>query len=168
MRVYKTMETILRHAPELTPDDEAKINKDCFLPYLFFRDDRKAQRREFVCTSCREVFLEEFTKRIMTQGDYDRILNKHNEFAVCPKCGRKAQLKEMYRAKDCKSLTEWRRFVAVKPVGANTVYLLCGYAVKNYTGRNYNTKPKYNISAVYYLTPGYVRVFRKDYDYTYL
>lgn len=104
----------------------------------------------------------------MTQGDYDRILNKHNDFAVCPKCGRKAQLKEMYRAKDCKSLTEWRRFVAVKPVGANTVYLLCGYAVKNYTGRNYNTKPKYNISAVYYLTPGYVRVFRKDYDYTYL
>lgn len=168
MRVYKTMGTILRHAPELTPDDEAKINKDCFLPYLFFRDDRKAQCREFVCTSCGEVFLEEFTKRIMTQGDYDRILNKHNEFAVCPKCGRKAQLKEMYRAKDCKSLTEWRRFVAVKPVGANTVYLLCGYAVKNYTGRNYNTKPKYNISAVYYLTPGYVRVFRKDYDYTYL
>lgn len=168
MRVYKTMETILRHAPELTPDDEAKINKDCFLPYLFFRDDRKAQCREFVCTSCGEVFLEEFTKRIMTQGDYDRILNKHNEFAVCPKCGRKAQLKEMYRAKDYKSLTEWRRFVAVKPVGANTVYLLCGYAVKNYTGRNYNTKPKYNISAVYYLTPGYVRVFRKEYDYTYL
>lgn len=168
MRVYKTMETILRHAPELTPDDEAKINKDCFLPYLFFRDDRKAQCREFVCTSCREVFLEEFTKRIMTQGDYDRILNKHNDFAVCPKCGRKAQLKEMYRAKDCKSLTEWRRFVAVKPVGTNTVYLLCGYAVKNYTGRNYNTKPKYNISAVYYLTPGYVRVFRKEYDYTYL
>lgn len=168
MRVYKTMETILRHAPELTPDDEVKINKDCFLPYLFFRDDRKAQCREFVCTSCGEVFLEEFTKRIMTQGDYDRILNKHNEFAVCPKCGRKAQLKEMYRAKDCKSLTEWRRFVAVKPVGTNTVYLLCGYAVKNYTGRNYNTKPKYNISAVYYLTPGYVRVFRKEYDYTYL
>lgn len=168
MRVYKTMETILRHAPELTQDDEAKINKDCFLPYLFFRDDRKAQCREFVCTSCREIFLEEFTKRIMTQEDYDRILNKHNEFAVCPKCGRKAQLKEMYRAKDCKSLTEWRRFVAVKPVGANTVYLLCGYAVKNYTGRNYNTKPKYDISAVYYLTPGYVRVFRKEYDYTYL
>lgn len=168
MRVYKTMDTILRHAPELTPDDEAKINKDCFLPYLFFRDDRKAQCREFVCTSCGEVFLEEFTKRIMTQGDYDRILNKHNEFAVCPNCGRQAQLKEMYRAKDCKSLTEWRRFVAVKPVGKNTVYLLCGYAVKNYTGRNYNTKPKYDISAVYYLTPGYVRVFRKEYDYTYL
>ena len=168
MRVYKTMETILRHAPELTPDDEAEINKTCFLPYLFFRDDRKAQCREFVCTSCGEVFLEEFTKRIMTQGDYDRILNKHNEFAVCPKCGRQVQLKEMCRAKDCKSLTEWRRFVAVKPVGANTVYLLCGYAVKNYTGRNYNTKPKYDISAVYYLTPGYVRVFRKDYDYTYL
>lgn len=168
MRVYKTMETILRHAPDMTPDDEAKINKDCFLPYLFFRDDRKAQCREFVCTSCGEVFLEEFTKRIMTQGDYDRILNKHNDFAVCPKCGRKAQLKEMYRAKDCKSLTEWRRFVAVKTVGANTVYLLCGYAVKNYTGRNYNTKPKYDISAVYYLTPGYVRVFRKEYDYTYL
>ena len=168
MRVYKTMDTILRHAPELTQDDEAEINKDCFLPYLFFRDDRKAQRREFVCTSCGEVFLEEFTKRIMTQGDYDRILNKHNEFAVCPKCGRKARLKEMYRAKDCKSLTEWRRFVAVKPVGTNTVYLLCGYAVKNYTGRNYNTKPKYDISAVYYLTPGYVRVFRKEYDYTYL
>lgn len=165
MRVYKTMDTILRHAPELTPDDEAKINKDCFLPYLFFRDDRKAQCREFVCTSCGEVFLEEFTKRIMTQGDYDRILNKHNEFAVCTKCGRKAQLKEMYRAKDCKSLTEWRRFVAVKPVGANTVYLLCGYAVKNYTGRNYNTKPKYDISAVYYLTPGYVRVFTQKYDY---
>ena len=59
MRVYKTMETILRHAPELTQDDEAKINKDCFLPYLFFRDDRKAQCREFVCTSCREIFLEE-------------------------------------------------------------------------------------------------------------
>lgn len=165
MRVYKNMETILRHAPELTPDDEAKINKDCFLPYLFFRDDRKAQCREFVCTSCGEVFLEEFTKRIMTQGDYDRILNKHNEFADCPKCGRKVQLKEMYRAKDCKSLTEWRRFVAVKPVGANTVYLLCGYAVKNYTGRNYNTKPKYDISAVYYLTPGYVRVFTQKYDY---
>lgn len=168
MRVYKTMDTILRHAPELTPDDEAKINKDCFLPYLFFRDNRKEQRREFVCTACGEEFDENYIKRTMTPADRDLLQKKHNEFAVCPKCGRKAQLKEMYRAKDCKSLTEWRRFVAVKPVGANTVYLLCGYAVKNYTGRNYNTKPKYDISAVYYLTPGYVRVFRKDYDYTFL
>lgn len=168
MRVYKTMDTIMRHAPELTPDDEAKINKDCFLPYLFFRDDRKTQCREFICTACGAEFFENYIKRTMTPADRDLLQRKHNEFAFCPKCGRQAQLKEMYRAKECISLTEWRRFVAVKPVGKNTVYLLCGYAVKDYAGRDYNVKPKYDISAVYYLTPGYVRVFRKDYDYTYL
>lgn len=160
MKVYKTKDAILRHAPHLDAEDEKLLNSECFTPYIFFKDDRKNKRRECYCTACGAEFEQEFVKRIMTPDDRSLLEAEHNEIVKCPKCGRRVMLKNEGRVRDCKSLEEWRRFVAVKPVGRNTVYLICGWANKDYTGRYIKTKPIYDISAIYYLTPGYVRVFK--------
>ena len=160
MKVYKTKDAILRHAPHLDAEDEKLLNSECFTPYIFFKDDRKNKRRECYCTACGAEFKENFVKRIMTPDDRSFLEAEHNEIVKCPKCGRKVKLKNEDRVRDCKSLEECYRFVAVKPVGQNTVYLICGWANKDYTGRYFKTKPIYDISAIYYLTPGYVRVFK--------
>lgn len=160
MKVYKTKDAILRHAPNLDAEDEKLLNSECFTPYIFFKDDRKNKRRECYCTACGAEFKENFVKRIMTPDDRSFLDAEHNEIVKCPKCGRRVMLKNEGRVRDCKNLEEWRRFVAVKPVGQNTVHLICGWANKDYTGRDFKTKPIYDISAIYYLTPGYVRVFK--------
>lgn len=46
MKVYKTKDAILRHAPHLDAEDEKLLNSECFTPYIFFKDDRKNKRRE--------------------------------------------------------------------------------------------------------------------------
>ncbi len=93
---------------------------------------------------------------------------KHNECFFCPKCGKTVQMKETYRAKECKNLEKWKKFVFVKPKGKDAVFLICAYAVKIYAGRNYLTTPEYDIATVYYITPQAVRQFKKAYAYTYL
>lgn len=160
MKVYKTKDAILRHAPHLDAEDEKLLNSECFTPYIFFKDDRKNKRRECYCTACGAEFEANFIKRIMTPDDRSFLEAEHNGIVKCPKCGKKVKLKNEDRVRDCKTLEEWYRFVAVKPVGQNTVYLICGWANKDYTGRYFKTKPIYDISAIYYLTPGYVRVFK--------
>lgn len=166
MSVLKTQKGILNNIPEITEDEEKEINK-IFKPYFFFTDHRKEQVRECWCSSCREHFYYEFTQRTETPNHYEFIRAKHNGSIVCPKCGRTMTAKETYRARTCSKLGEWKRFVIIKKRSKNEVYLLCGYAQKSYYN-DYLAKPRYEFSTIYYLTPGYVREFRHEYDYMFL
>lgn len=167
MSVLKTKKGIFNNIPEITEDDEKEINR-IFEPYLFFKDHRKEGTRECWCSSCNEHFYSDFIQRTETPEHYDFIRAKHNDDVVCPKCGRRVTAKETYRAKGCKNLEEWKRFVIIKKRSKNEVFLLCGYANKRYSSNRYINEPQYSLSAIYYLTPGYVRVFKYEYDYTHL
>ncbi|MCH5192241.1 MAG: PcfJ domain-containing protein [Oscillospiraceae bacterium] len=167
MRVLKTKEAIIRAVPDLTQEDADEMNRQ-FTPYLFFKDCRDDGYRECWCSSCGEHFNYDIDQRIETLEHYEFIRAKHNEKTKCPHCGRILTAKETYRAKECLNLTEWKRLVFVKPQGKNTVFLVCAYAYKDYAGRDYLTEPRYSIATVYYITPQYVRQFKRAYDYTFL
>ena len=167
MRVLKTKEAILRAVPEITEEDVEQMNQ-LFTPYLFFKDHRDIGVRECWCSNCHAHFDYAFRQRLKTPEHYEFISTKHNEWTICPKCQRNMKAKETYRAKECINLEEWKRFVCVKPKGKDTVYLVCVYARKDYTGGDYLTKPEYNAATVYYLTPQSVRQFKRVYDYTFL
>lgn len=167
MRILKTKEAIFNHIPKITDDDYKEMNK-AFTPYLFFRDHRKEGYRECWCSSCQKHFTYDFIQRTEAQGHRDFISAKHNEYIVCPECGKTAIAKETYRAKQCSTLKEWKRIVLVKHRSKNEVYLLCYFGNKDYLYCDYLTKPEYYLSVVYYLTPGSVRSLKKEYDYTYL
>ncbi len=167
MRVLKSKEAIFKALPPLSQEDLKEMNRQ-FTAYLFFKDHRKDGFRECWCSSCGEHFNYEFLKRTETTEHYEFISKRHNEWSVCPKCGRPVQMKETYRARECKNLGEWKLFVIPKPKGKNTVFLICLYAVKNYSGRNYLTEPGYCYATICYITPGYVRQFKRAYDYTFL
>ena len=128
--VYRRKDAILKHVPKLNKEDLAGINR-AFTPYLFYREHRDAGFRECWCTSCREHFAYAYTQRTMDDQHREFLAKHHNEWSVCPKCGRHVKMKETARAKSCKSLTQWKRIVLVKPV-KDAVYLLALYAVKDY------------------------------------
>lgn len=163
--IYKTKDAILNHIPELNDEDFEKMNY-VFEPYLFFKDNRKDGYRECWCTHCGKHFYYDYTQRTETDKHYEFIRTKHNQGTTCPKCGAAVTAKETYRAKGCKNLEEWKRIVLVKPV-KDAVYLLCYYGHKKYT-KSYLPEAKYQLTAVYYITPGNVRIFKQGYDYTYL
>ena len=169
--VYRRKDAILKHVPKLNKEDLAGINR-AFTPYLFYREHRDAGFRECWCTSCREHFAYAYTQRTMDDQHREFLAKHHNEWSVCPKCGRHVKMKETARAKSCKSLTQWKRIVLVKPV-KDAVYLLALYAVKDYQsaatrGGYHLIEPEKSEAAVYYLAPGYAREFKIAYDYTYL
>lgn len=169
--IYRTKDAILKHVPKLNKEDLAGINR-AFIPYLFYREHRDVGFRECWCTSCREHFAYAYTQRTMDDRHREFLAKHHNEWSVCPKCGRHVKMKETVRAKSCKSLKEWKRIVIVKPV-KDAVYLLALYAVKDYqraaTRGGYNLiEPEKSEAAVYYLAPGYAREFKVAFDYTYL
>lgn len=163
--IYKTKDAILNHIPELNNEDLEKMNY-VFEPYLFFKDNRKDGYRECWCTHCNNHFYYDYIQRTETDNHYMFIRTKHNQGTTCPKCGATVTAKETYRAKGCKNLEEWKRIVLVKPI-KDAVYLLCYYGYKEYT-HSYLPETKYELSAVYYIAPGSVRIFKEDYDYTYL
>lgn len=163
--IHKTKDAILNHIPELNDEDFEKMNY-VFEPYLFFKDHRKEVYRECWCTHCNEHFYYDYTQRTETDKHYEFIVTKHNQMVKCPKCGADVTAKETYRAKGCKNLEEWKRIVLIKPV-KDAVYLLCYYGQKKYT-QSYLPEAKYQLTAVYYITPGNVRIFKQGYDYLYL
>lgn len=167
MRVLKSKEAIFNVLPPLTEEDMTEMNKR-FTPYLFFEDHKKESMRECWCSSCRAHFGYDFYQRTETPEHYEFIRKKHNEWTVCPKCGAAVKAKNIRKVKSCANLDEWKRIVFVKPKGKNTVFLVCAYAHKSYTGMDFLTEPKCNICTVYYLTPQYVREFKNAYDYAYL
>lgn len=167
MGYFKTQEAIFKHLPELTKEDEQRVDSS-FSKYFFFKDDNRAGVRECWCGYCKEHFYYAQHRRIETPEHYEFLRAKHNGQIKCPACGAVMQAKETYRAKECKKLEEWRRMVIVKPKSRNEVFLICGYAHKDYSGCDYLAKPEIGVATVYYLAPGVAREFKNAYDYTYL
>ena len=162
MRTLKTKKAIFRAVPALNKDDTDEMNRQ-FIPYLFFKDHRDKGYRECWCSSCKEHFNYDFHQRTETPEHYEFIRARHNEKTKCPHCGRILTAKETYKAKQCLNLSEWRDFVFVKPKGKNAVFLMCGYAYKKYEYKNYLAMPVCNITAIYYITPGFVKMYQKIY-----
>lgn len=165
--MYNTQEAILNNMPEITDKDIEEMNRG-FTRYLFYRDNRKEGYRECWCSSCNKNFTVSYTTRIEDDKHRHFINNGHNGADHCPKCEAAVIMKQTGRAKNCTNLEEWKRFVFIYPKGKNQVYLICVYANKTYDYMRYTFLPKYDVSAVYYLTPGAARKFKYDYDYTFL
>lgn len=162
MRELKTKEAIFRAVPDFNKDDTDEMNRQ-FIPYLFFKDHRDKGYRECWCSSCQEHYNYDFIQRTETPEHHEFIITNHNEKTKCPHCGRILTAKETYKAKQCLNLSEWRNFVFVKPKGKNAVFLMCGYAYKKYKDKNYLAMPICNITAIYYITPGFVKMYQKRY-----
>ena len=163
MRTLKTKEEIFENIPELTDEDYVEMN-NVFTPFLFFLDHKKEGYRECWCTRCNEHFNYDYLQRIEEKNHYEFIRKRHNEYGVCPKCGRTVQIKNCNLAKRCNNLNEWKRMVVFKPVSKTEVYLLCYFGCKEYQG-SYTPKPTYQLSVVYYITPDVVRNFKCQYSY---
>ena len=185
MEYLKTKEEILENIPEITDKDIRELNS-IFTPYLFIKEHRDEDRRECWCSVCNKHFFYDYTQRTETNAHSEFLSVKHNELSHCPECGVPVRVKQTHRAKQCKNLNEWRQAVIVKLRSKNEVYLLCGWANKEYSGRCYTPSVWYETSTLYYITPGSAKMyccnywaggfyepktvfepFRKTYEYNY-
>lgn len=159
MAYLKTKEAILRNQPELTDEDIDELN-GLHTPYLFYTEHKNRGYRECWCSVCGEHFNYEYMQRTETREHYDFLSGRHNKDGKCPKCHAEINFKNTGKAKDCKNLDEGRRFCFFKKKSHNELYILCGYSFKSYFNYPYTHRPDYDISAVYYLTPGNVKMYK--------
>lgn len=171
MRELKKMETIIKNAPEISASDIEQINS-VFMPYIFYKTDKKDRAQHCVCSFCREHFTVSELQRTMTPEDREFLSETHNKFVKCPKCGVTAQKKQIGIARDCANLSEYQRTVFVKRRSEQEVYLIYSYNSKEYSkpplfesekgfvkNIEYDTLPEASVEAIYYLTPNQQRVF---------
>lgn len=174
MRELKKMETIIKNAPAITDEDVEVINRS-FEPYIFYKNDKKDRAQHCVCSCCREHFTVSELQRTMTPEDREFLSATHNKFVKCPKCGVTAQKKQIGVVKSCSTLGGYSRTVFVKRRSENEVYLIYTYNTKDYLGLphyeaekgliqnvEYDTLPRYEVNAIYYLTPNQQRMFKKN------
>lgn len=163
MSTLKTQKEILDNLPELT-DEDFKMLDDEFDRFFFFKEHKNEGYRECWCTHCQKHFRYEYLQRTEPPTHYDFVHAKHNEQIMCPECHTYTTAKETYRMKNCRSLEKWKRLVLIKQRSPNEVYLLCFYGHRFYEF-NYLGDTEYDLSAVYYLTPGQVKNIKNQYGY---
>lgn len=174
MRELKKMETIIKNAPAITDEDVEVINRS-FEPYIFYKNDKKDRAQHCICSCCREHFTVPELQRTITPEDREFLSATHNKFVKCPKCGVTAQKKQIGVVKSCSTLGGYSRTVLVKRRSENEVYLIYTYNTKDYLGLphyeaekgliqnvEYDTLPRYEVNAIYYLTPNQQRMFKKN------
>lgn len=168
MSELKTMDEIIRCAPELNAQDVQSLNK-WYTPYLFFNDDKKSGVQHCTCSSCRESFDISYIDRVVTPERLEFLQAGHNQTVRCPKCGANVTKKQKGIARKCSSLWEYQRAVFVKPVSKNEVYLIYVWSTKSYNNGDsytgyldYAAIPNIEINAVYYITPNQQRCFIKN------
>lgn len=174
MRELKKMATIIKNAPAITDEDVEVINRS-FEPYIFYKNDKKDRAQHCICSRCREHFTVSELQRTMTPEDREFLSATHNKFVKCPKCGVTAQKKQIGVVKSCSTLGGYSRTVLVKRRSENEVYLIYTYNTKDYLGFphyeaekgliqnvEYDTLPRYEVNAIYYLTPNQQRMFKKN------
>ncbi len=171
MRELKKFETIIKNAPEISASDIEQINS-VFMPYIFYKTDKKDRAQHCVCSYCREHFTVSELQRTLAPEDREFLSATHNKFVKCPKCGVTAKKKQIGIARDCANLSEYQRTVFVKRRSEQEVYLIYSYNSKEYSkpplfesekgfvkNIEYDTLPKASVEAIYYLTPNQQRVF---------
>lgn len=174
MRELKKMETIIKNAPAITDEDVEVINRS-FEPYIFYKNDKKGRAQHCICSCCREHFTVSELQRTMTPEDREFLSATHNKFVKCPKCGVTAQKKQIGVVKSCSRLWDYSRTVFVKRRSENEVYLIYTYNTKGYLefphyeaekglikNVKYDTLPRYEVNAIYYLTPNQQRIFKRN------
>lgn len=174
MRELKKMETIIKNAPAIMDEDVELINRS-FEPYIFYKNDKKYKAQHCICSCCREHFTVSELQRILTPEDREFLSATHNKFVKCPKCGVTAQKKQIGVVKSCSRLWDYSRTVFVKRRSENEVYLIYTYNTKGYlelphyeAGKGlvqsvkYDTLPRYEVNAIYYLTPNQQRIFKRN------
>ena len=163
MSTLKTKQEIMDNLPELT-DEDYKMLDDEFDRYFFFKEHKNEGYRECWCTHCQKHFYYEYLQRTEPPQHYEFMHAKHNEQIMCPECHIYATAKETYKMKTCSTLNKWKRLVLIKQKSPDEVYLLCFYAHRVYNF-HYLGDTEYDLSAVYYLTPGSVRSIKSEYGY---
>ncbi len=168
MREYKSADTIIRHAPTLTDEDVQNLN-ECYVPYIFYRDDKKRGVQECTCSRCRQSFDVPFVSRMITPEQTEFLQAGHNQKVKCPKCGAAAYKKQKGIARNCRKLYEYQRAVFVKPISKNEVYLIYCWSEKFYQKyrlgqevMDYGAVPCWEVNAIYYITPNQQRCFIYD------
>lgn len=174
MRELKKMATIIKNAPAIT-DEEVEVINRSFEPYIFYKNDKKDRAQHCICSRCRKHFTVSELQRILTPEDREFLSATHNKFVKCPKCGVTAQKKQIGVVKSCSRLWDYSRTVFVKRRSENEVYLIYTYNTKGYlepphyeAGKGlvqsvkYDTLPRYEVNAIYYLTPNQQRIFKRN------
>ena len=141
---------------EYTKKELEAIN-ELFTPYLFYKDtDHK--HRHCICTCCRQEYD-------VTSDNYELFTARHNEKAVCAKCGNTVTAKSIGKAKTCKNLREEQRVVTIYRVDEKTVHIKADEFVKSYFGSVHNPEPKVYNSSRYILKPRNIKQFIYSYYY---
>lgn len=168
--MYKKKETIFRHAPEINEADLHKI-ETVFSQYLIFKAEADKSRSCY-CTACGEHFTVQRMVRTETPEHRAFLELRHNDATKCPKCGKQVKLKNKERLKTGASLFETERIVLCKPTSKNEVYIYGIYAERDFqsceASPGMQSIVAWDVSTVYYTTPQTARMFKRQYDYTYL
>lgn len=153
------IEKIVNKASKLSKKDIEKINQE-FDAYLFYENTRSG--RKYTCTNCHKTFEVNYSKIGMNSTECVLLNAQHNEECYCPKCHRRATVKNKGKAKKCVNLGSFRRVMLVKRVSYNKIYLVYIYATKDYARLGYNTEPICDVGAVYIVEPGKAQGYQKN------
>lgn len=153
------IEKIVAKASKLSKKDIEKINQE-FDAYLFY--ENTGNGRKYTCTNCHKTFEVSYSKKGMSNTDCFLLDAQHNEECYCPKCHRRATVKNKGKARRCVNLGSFRRVMVVKRVSYNKIYLVYIYATKDYSVFGYNTDPICDVGAVYIIEPGKAQGYQKN------
>lgn len=130
---------------------EQQIN-DLFRAYLFFRDEKGTRHIQASC--CGKSFDMPF--RTMRSQDFDAFYGKHNDEAVCPKCGRAVRLKQIARLGKKQKLEEYQP-VAILSRRRGEIYVRAYWARKDYA--ELMAPPKVMLVEAYHFKPGQATMY---------
>lgn len=136
--------------------EEKKLVNNFFTPYIFFREDRDGRWLTTSCCNRAESFYP-LLCRTETGQHYELITGKHNDYATCPYCGKRAQLKHIGKLGKRKKLLEYIPVVFLREREGG-ILALTAWTRKDYLGP-LEEEPLYMINGVYHFEPGRARFF---------
>ena len=148
--------------PVIQGKDLERINA-LFRPFVFYETLRSGDRR-CVCTACNREFTVERWPRDQDDKWWDFMTAKHNDNVTCPLCGRRAELKNIGRAKRRTNLTSWENILYFWISDEGVECVAC-YGRKEYIG---SMRPAVELmpKARYQFRPGMAKMWKKQYAYT--
>ncbi len=152
-------EDISNLAKPLTVAETKDVEK-LFTPYVFYRT-LKSGEKECYCSHCKEHYIYSLP-RTFSSKEVEFLNAKHNDTAICPKCGVSAHIKNIGKTKSGHNLWEQQRVVVTEVISPKTVLLKCYYATKSYSepwygipeNERFLSPCRIQLSAVYLLRPG--------------
>lgn len=161
MRVY---ETLSRESPEARLKDWPRLKvKKCeeevnalFKAYLFFRDNRKENARDFWCSACGKHESIDWMPRTVSPKLRELLSAEHNQKAKCPWCGKRVTVKQWKKIGMGKNLAEYHPVVFMDEKEGE-LFLQAFWARKLYDKdyeKGLTEKPKFMQTAAFRFRPG--------------